>query len=118
LSNGAVASSSSCSSDNGRIVETLVDLDVLFDIGFRGFDRAPGALRLGVGVLERDEFGLLRLRRRRFIGRSNGSALHSRHLVGPRVRRPANPERPPMKRAGRPEKRGTALESILAPIRS
>jgi len=38
--------------DKGRIVETLVDLDVFFDIRLRGLDRALGARRLGVSVLE------------------------------------------------------------------
>src|SRR6516165_8929469 len=72
--------------DEGRIVEALVHLDVLFDIGLGGLDRTLGALCLGLGILERDELGLLRRWGRDFLGGSICARCGGR-LLGARARR-------------------------------
>ena len=70
------SSDSSCLLDEGGIVHRLVvDLDIVV-----ARDRLVAgdllALRLGVGVLERNEFGVLRLRHHRlgFLDRRGGGA--------------------------------------------
>src|ERR1700722_5235836 len=65
--------------DEGGIVESLIHLDLFFDIGLGGLDRSFRPLRLGFGVFERDEFGLLRLGRDDFLGRSGSGRAGCGH---------------------------------------
>src|SRR3954464_2559652 len=52
--------------DEGRIVKGLIDLDVVAALGYFALG-ALLALRLGIGFLERDEFGVRRLRHDRIL---------------------------------------------------
>src|SRR6476469_5937819 len=61
--------------DEGGIVQALVDLDILIlgvDIG-GGSSRLRAALLLGLGILERDQFRLRRLRRNLGFNRRDGA---------------------------------------------
>src|SRR5271156_2144369 len=68
--------------DKSGIVEGFVDLDLFFDIRPGRFYRRLRALRLSVGFLQGNEFGLLRLRRDDFFRRNGSGGRTQRSRFG------------------------------------